>query len=63
MELEKRLLLTSRNFFRNLQQSLLGNLTLSDFLAKADKQLEEETGRLSKYLTWPGIELHLIGEF
>jgi cullin 1 len=63
VEFEKRLLVTSRNFFRNLQQNLLGNLTLSDFLAKADKQLEEEAGRLSKYLTWPGIDQHLISEF
>lgn len=62
-DFEKRLLLTSRNFFRALQQSLLGNLPLSDFLAKADKQLLEEMGRLGKYLTWPDIDKQIISEF
>jgi len=35
---------------------ILGKLTLSDYLKKAERQLSEEMGRLQKYLTWPGIE-------
>ena len=62
-ELEKKLLKDSRIFFRAMQNSLLGKVSLSDYLLKADRQLSEEQTRHQKYLTWPGIEQQIISEF
>jgi hypothetical protein len=55
--------MASRTYFRGMQMEMLGKLTLSDYLLKADKQLNEEMNRINKYLTWPGIDKLIITEF
>ena len=46
-----------------MHMDLLGKISLSDYLAKADKQFNEEMNRINKYLTWPGIDKQIITEF